>query len=78
MADGCDVEGATILDSIVGIRTKVQEGARIANAVILGADFYEDSPAPGLPKLGIGRDVVLNRVVIDKNARIGDGAQLTN
>ena len=78
VADGCDVEGATILDSIVGIRTKVQEGARIANTVILGADFYEDTPAPGLPKLGIGRDVVLNRVVIDKNARIGDGAQLTN
>ena len=28
--------------------------------------------------LGIGRDVVLDRVIIDKNASIGDGAQLLN
>ena len=30
------------------------------------------------PRLGIGRDVVLDRVIVDKNARIGDGAQLVN
>ena len=29
-------------------------------------------------RLGIGRDVVLNRVIVDKNARIGDGARLIN
>jgi glucose-1-phosphate adenylyltransferase len=28
--------------------------------------------------LGIGRDVVLDRVIVDKNARIGDGVRLTN
>ena len=28
----------------------------------------------GAPRLGIGRDVVLDRVIVDKNARIGDGA----
>ena len=31
-----------------------------------------------MPRLGIGRDVVLDRTVIDKNARIGDGARLVN
>ena len=30
------------------------------------------------PALGIGRDVVLDRVIVDKNARIGDGARLVN
>ena len=29
-------------------------------------------------RLGIGRDVVLDRVIVDKNARIGDGARLVN
>jgi hypothetical protein len=29
-------------------------------------------------RLGIGRDVVLDRVIVDKNARIGDGSQLVN
>ena len=47
--------------------------------MLLGADFYEDGePPPGLPALGIGRDVVLDRVIVDKNARIGDGARLVN
>jgi glucose-1-phosphate adenylyltransferase len=31
-----------------------------------------------VPALGIGRDVVLNRTIIDKNARIGHGARLVN
>jgi glucose-1-phosphate adenylyltransferase len=31
-----------------------------------------------MPRLGIGRDVVLDRTIVDKNARIGDGARLVN
>ena len=47
--------------------------------MLLGADFYEDGrPSDGMPGIGIGRDVVLNRTIIDKNARIGDGARLVN
>ena len=47
--------------------------------MLLGADFYEDmTTADGRPSLGVGRDVVLDHVIIDKNARIGDGARLVN
>ena len=47
--------------------------------MLLGDDFYEDGdPPPGVPQLGIGRDVVLDRVIVDKNARIGDGVRLVN
>ena len=50
--------------------------------MLLGADFYEsDSAAPARgdsPRLGIGRDAVLDRVIVDKNARVGDGARLVN
>ena len=31
-----------------------------------------------IPRLGIGRDVVLDGVVVDKNARVGDGTKLVN
>jgi glucose-1-phosphate adenylyltransferase len=79
IADGCFLDRCEITDSVVGIRMNVQTGARISNSVLLGADLYEDDlPPPGAPFLGIGRDVVLDRVVIDKNARIGDGARLVN
>jgi glucose-1-phosphate adenylyltransferase len=67
---------------VIGIRSRVQPGTRISRSVLLGADFYEtDDFAParthGL-RIGIGRDVVLDRVIVDKNARIGDGVRLTN
>jgi glucose-1-phosphate adenylyltransferase len=82
VAEGCYLDRSTIEQSIVGIRTNIQSGATIRRSVLLGADYYEaddDVPARGEnPRLGIGRDVTLDRVIVDKNARIGDGASLTN
>jgi len=82
VAEGCFIEQATIQSSVVGIRTTIRSGSTIRGSVLLGADFYEaEDTGPerrGAPKLGIGRDVVLERVIVDKNARIGDGAHLTN
>jgi len=82
IAEGCYLERSTIEGSIIGIRTNVQSGATIRRSVLLGADFFEaDDDHPGRgnnPRLGIGRNVVLDRVIVDKNARIGDGAALTN
>jgi glucose-1-phosphate adenylyltransferase len=78
VADGCFLERCRVTDSVIGIRQHVKTGAHISRSVLLGADFYEEEPAGGLPALGIGRDVVLERAIIDKNARIGDGARLVN
>ena len=82
VAEGCYLDRASIEQSIVGIRTNMQSGATIRRSVLLGADYYEaddDAPARGAnPKLGVGRDAVLDRVIVDKNARIGDGARLVN
>jgi glucose-1-phosphate adenylyltransferase len=82
VAEGCHIVRAQVEDSIVGIRMQVQAGSTIRRSVLLGADFYEaddEAPARGDdPRLGIGKDVVLDRVIVDKNARIGDGARLTN
>ncbi len=80
IAEGCYLDRATVEQSIVGIRTNIQSGAAIRRSVLLGADFYDDdAPATnGAPQLGIGRDVVLDGVIVDKNARVGDGARLVN
>ena len=79
LADGCFLDRCEIADSVVGIRTHVQPGTSITRSVLLGADYYEDSIlSPGAHRLGIGRDVVLDRVIVDKNAYIGDGARLVN
>ena len=79
IADGCFLDRCRIEESIVGIRTYIHANSRISRSVLLGADIYEERSAAGeQPKLGIGRDVVLDRVIVDKNARIGDGVRLVN
>jgi glucose-1-phosphate adenylyltransferase len=78
VAEGCHLDRCDIRESVVGIRTHVDTGARISRSVLLGADFYEEEMAASNLPLGIGRDVVLDRVIVDKNARIGDGVRLVN
>jgi glucose-1-phosphate adenylyltransferase len=81
IVDGCYLDRCSIEQSIVGIRTYVGRGATIRRSVLLGADYFEDParlPRSGYPHLGIGADVVLDRVIVDKNARIGEGARLVN
>jgi glucose-1-phosphate adenylyltransferase len=78
VSEGCYIEECEIRDSVVGIRTHVSAGARITRSVLLGADYYEEEGQDKRVALGIGRDVVLDRVIVDKNARIGDGVRLVN
>ncbi len=62
-------------DSVIGVRSSIHHGASVSRSIILGADFYEDV---GEIPLGIGPNAVLDRVIVDKNARIGEGARLVN
>jgi glucose-1-phosphate adenylyltransferase len=78
VGDGTYLDSCSVSDSVVGLRTQVRPGARITRSVVLGADFYDEREVEGRVPLGIGRDVVLDRAIVDKNARIGDGARLTN
>jgi glucose-1-phosphate adenylyltransferase len=78
VAEGCFLDQCEISDSVVGIRTHVHRGSTIRRSVLLGADAYEEDSVAGKIQLGIGRDVVLDRVIVDKNARIGDGVRLVN
>jgi len=78
VAEGCYLDQCTIEDSVVGIRTHVGPNARISRSVLLGADSYEEETSASTIPLGIGREAVLDRVIVDKNARIGDGVRLVN
>ena len=78
VAEGCYLDQCTIEDSVVGIRTHVGPNARISRSVLLGADSYEEETSASTTPLGIGREAVLDRVIVDKNARIGAGARLVN
>jgi glucose-1-phosphate adenylyltransferase len=75
VAEGCFLDECAIEQSVIGIRAHISRGTRITRSVLLGADMYETDNSG---RLGIGRNVVLDRVIIDKNASIGDDARLIN
>ena len=78
VAEGCYLDQCRVTDSVVGIRTYIRPRAAVTRSVLLGADSYEEETGGRLIPLGIGRDVVLDRVIVDKNARIADGVRLVN
>ncbi|PYJ10133.1 MAG: glucose-1-phosphate adenylyltransferase [Verrucomicrobia bacterium] len=80
IADGCIISDAHLERSVIGVRSIIQTGATIRNSIVMGADYYEKIPANserGLPPIGIGRNCVIDRAIIDKNARIADGVVIT-
>jgi glucose-1-phosphate adenylyltransferase len=79
ISDGCIISDAHIERSVIGIRSIIQSGATIKNSVIMGADFFEqDRPGAGdVPLIGVGKNCVIDRAIIDKNARIADGVVIT-
>jgi glucose-1-phosphate adenylyltransferase len=84
ISEGSIVVGAELERSVVGIRSRVAKGARIRESLLLGADYYETldeiarASSRGLPPIGIGEDAVIERAIVDKNARIGRGVRLVN
>lgn len=78
LSDGCIISGHRILHSIIGLRAVVGDGSVVEHSVLMGCDFYETvEHGRGTPALGIGRDCFIRNAIIDKNARIGDGAYIT-
>jgi len=81
ISEGCLIRDSVIENSIIGIRTRINRGSQIRRSVLMGADYYEpieDALAKGLIPLGIGENVIIEQAIIDKNARIGDGAIIRN
>jgi glucose-1-phosphate adenylyltransferase len=79
ISDGCIISDAHIERSVIGIRSIIESGATIRNSIIMGADYFEQNQQsdPDMPSIGIGRNCVIDRAIIDKNARIADGVVIT-
>lgn len=84
LSDGCIVTGAAITNSVVGLRSRISIGVRIDSSFLMGADYYQtleemrDDLLANKPRVGIGEGTVINRAIIDKNARIGSNVRLIN
>jgi len=84
VGEGCILKECIVKRSVIGIRSRVETGCVIDNALLMGADFYE-SPAERLQRLGngkvplgVGANTTIRKAIIDKNARIGRNVQIIN
>ncbi len=84
VSEGCVIVESDLHRVVVGIRSSVGRNVRVRESLLLGADYYETgeemqrAAAQGLPPIGIAEDAVIQRAIIDKNARIGRGVRILN
>ncbi|MCX5962083.1 MAG: glucose-1-phosphate adenylyltransferase [Cyanobacteria bacterium] len=86
IGEGCILKKCRINHSVLGVRSRIDEGSVIEDSLLMGADFYESTAndksigvdsADYVP-LGIGRNTTIRRAIIDKNAHIGCDVQIVN
>jgi glucose-1-phosphate adenylyltransferase len=84
LSEGCVLRGADVAHSIIGIRTWIGPRTQVRDSLLLGADLYEtpemveEATRRGLPPIGIGAGSIIQRAIVDKNARIGRGVRIAN
>jgi glucose-1-phosphate adenylyltransferase len=84
IGEGCILKKCQIHHSVLGVRSRVETGAIIHDALVMGSDYYQDQverdarTENGKIPLGIGENSRVSRAIVDKNARIGKNVQIIN
>ena len=81
-SEGSIITNASIVNSVIGVRTLIESGANLDGVYSMGSSYYEDdkqkaeNQKKGIPNIGIGRGTIIRKAIIDQNARIGDGCRI--
>jgi glucose-1-phosphate adenylyltransferase len=84
VAEGAVLGSTSAVNSVIGIRSIIGDHVSLRNTLVMGADYYEEADdleanqAADVPNIGIGAGSVVRDAIIDKNARIGEGAKVVN
>jgi glucose-1-phosphate adenylyltransferase len=84
ITEGCILNGATVKNSVIGIRSRVEHGSQLEGVLMMGADYYQTLETmqtdigAGMPRVGVGHNCFIRKAIIDKNARIGSGVRILN
>ena len=83
LAEGSIIHASKIINSVIGIRTRIGKETEIISSYIMGSDYYETiaemahSLERGIPKIGIGERCFIKNAILDKDCRIGDDVKIT-
>jgi glucose-1-phosphate adenylyltransferase len=84
ISEGCIINSASVLRSIVGLRSRIEAGVRIEGSILMGSDYYQSIEEmrseidAGIPRIGVGENTIIRRAIVDKNTRIGSNVRLVN
>jgi glucose-1-phosphate adenylyltransferase len=85
ICDGCIIgKGSVIENSVIGVRSIIGENSTIRDSYLMGCDFYEqpaevaENQRLGRPGIGVDAGSVVERAIVDKNARIGRNVKIVN
>lgn len=82
LAEGSIIRASKIINSVIGIRTRIGEGTEIISSYLMGSDYYETilemahSLERGIPKIGIGERCTIKQAIVDKDCRIGNDVSI--
>ncbi|MFN1836145.1 glucose-1-phosphate adenylyltransferase [Balneola sp. MJW-20] len=81
MAEGCIIEASRIVQSVIGIRSRIGKGTTVENSIIMGNDYFQDrkvieEASDEDPALGIGQRCYISNAIIDKNVAIGHDVRI--
>jgi glucose-1-phosphate adenylyltransferase len=85
ICDGAVIgRGSVIENSVIGVRARIGENVTVRDTYIMGIDYLElphsiaENTRLNRPALGVGDNSVVERAIIDKNARIGRNVRIIN
>ncbi len=81
ISEGAIVVSSRIEHSIIGLRFKVDSGSKIKDTIAMGCDYYdppEKGDSNGKISLGVGKNCVIQKAILDKDVRIGDNVKIIN
>jgi glucose-1-phosphate adenylyltransferase len=84
VSEGCILNGVKVRRSIIGLRSRIDNGVEIDNSIVMGSDYFEtlgeieSNMRLKRPHVGIGANCVIRKAILDKNVRIGSNVRLIN
>ncbi|XP_057794021.1 glucose-1-phosphate adenylyltransferase large subunit 1-like [Salvia miltiorrhiza] len=84
ISHGCFLGECSVQHSIVGVRSRLDNGVELKDTMMMGADYYQteseiaSAVAEGKVPIGVGENTKISKCIIDKNAKIGRNVMIAN
>lgn len=84
IAEGSILLGSIIENSVIGIRSYIDEGTLVQRSIIMGSQSFETieehntNREMNRPNMGIGKNCIIRNAIVDMNCFIGNNVQIIN